>query len=147
MIHRILLAVDDSPDSLAATRVAVEIAHHLHARLRAVHVRSDHGFEAAIETASGDAVEFRRSRAETSLLARVASLAEARGVAVETVLLGGSIGAVLLDAARDWGAELVVIGKSGRLVIGEPYVGSLTRHVLEFADQPVLVVPATAPRH
>ena len=108
-----------------------------------MHVRADHGLEAAIETASGDAVGVRRSQAEPALLARVASLAGARGVAVETVLLGGSIGAVLLDAARDWGAELVVIGKSGRLVIGDPCVGSPTRHVLEFADQPVLVVPAT----
>ena len=77
-----------------------------------------------------------------SLFARVSSLAEAEGVAVDTVLLGGGIGTAILDAARDWGADLVVIGKSARLATGEPYVGALARHVLEFADEPVLVVSA-----
>jgi hypothetical protein len=37
---------------------------------------------------------------------------------------------------------VIVIGRSGGRRSGEPYVGSEVRHVLEFADQPVLVVPA-----
>lgn len=141
MITHILLAVDDSPDSLAATRLAVELALGLGARLRAVHVRADHQFEAAIEAATGSPVGGRRDEAEASLLARVAALAQGRGVVVETVLLAGRVEVALLQAARDWGADLVVIGKSGRAAVGEPYVGSLTRHVLEFAEQPVLVTP------
>ena len=141
MITHILLAVDDSPDSLAATRLAVELALGLGARLRAVHVRADHQFEAAIEAATGSPVGVRRDEAEASLLARVAALAQGRGVVVETVLLAGRVEVALLQAARDWGADLVVIGKSGRAAVGEPYVGSLTRHVLEFAEQPVLVTP------
>lgn len=141
MITHILLAVDDSPDSLAATRLAVELAHGLGARIRAVHVRADHQFEAAIEAATGSPVGVRRDQAEASLLARVAALAQGRGVVVETVLLSGRVEAALLQAARDWSADLVVIGKSGRTAVGEPYVGSLTRHVLEFAEQPVLVTP------
>lgn len=142
MIERILLAVDDSPDSLAATRLAVTLARDLHAELRAVHAVADHQLDAALESATGHPVGARRGHAVASLFARVSSLAEAEGVAVETQLLGGGVGAAILDAARDWGADLVVIGKSARLAAGEPYVGSLTRHVLEFADEPVLVVSA-----
>jgi hypothetical protein len=37
-----------------------------------------------------------------------------------------------------------VIGKSGGRRLGEPYVGSQTAHVLEFADRPVLVVPPSS---
>ena len=142
MIDRILLAVDDSPDSLAATRLAVGLARELHARLRAVHAVADHEVDVALESATGRPVGATRGRAVASLFARVSSLAEAEGVAVDTVLLGGGIGAAILDAARDWGADLVVIGKSARLATGEPYVGALARHVLEFADEPVLVVSA-----
>jgi nucleotide-binding universal stress UspA family protein len=144
VITHILVAVDDSRDSLAATRLAVELARGLGARLRAVHVSADHRLEAAIEAATGTPVGPRRDEAEARLLARVTALAEGAGVTVETVLLTGRVEAALLRAARDWGADLVVIGKSSRSAVGDPYVGSLTRHVLEFAEQPVLVVPVTA---
>ena len=144
MITRILLAVDDSRDSLTATRLAVELAGSLGARLRAVHVTVDHDVEAAITAATGTPVGARRGEAEALLLARVAALAEGAGVVVETALLTGRVEAALLRAARDWDADLVVIGKSGRSALGDPYVGSLTRHVLEFAEQPVLVAPTPA---
>jgi len=53
VIERVLLAVDDSPDSLAAARLAVELAGKLVARLRVVSVSADHVLEAAIEAATG----------------------------------------------------------------------------------------------
>jgi nucleotide-binding universal stress UspA family protein len=81
VIERVLLAVDDSPDSLAAARLAVE-----------------------------------------------------------TDLLTGDVGPAVLDAARAWSADLVIVGRAGRRKSGEPYVGAQTRHVLESAEQPVLVV-------
>jgi nucleotide-binding universal stress UspA family protein len=146
MITRILVAVDDSRDALAATRLAVDLARGLGAQLCAVHVIGDHGVEAAIEAATGTPVGGRRDEAEASLLARVAALAESAGVAVQTVRLTGRVEAALLRAARDWDADLVVIGKSDRGAVGDPYVGSLTRHLLEFAEQPVLVTPATVKR-
>ncbi|MBN9946213.1 universal stress protein, partial [Listeria monocytogenes] len=43
--------------------------------------------------------------------------------------------------AREWQADLVVLGKSSRSASGEPYIGARSRHVLEFADQPVVIVP------
>lgn len=146
MISRILLAVDDSRDSLEATRLAVGLARELGAGLRAVHVSADHGLDTAIEAATGTRVGVRRDQADAALLARVAALAADEGVDVETVLVTGRVEAALLRAAKDWSADLLVIGKSGRAAVGDPYVGSLTRHVLEFAEQPVLVAPGCVPR-
>ncbi len=142
MIERILLAVDDSPDSLAAARLAIELAGTLNARLRIIHVSADHLLDAAVEAASGrPAVGVRRAQSAAAILTRVAGLAEAAGVAAETNLLAGDAGPAILDAVREWQADLVVVGKSARSATGEPYVGTQTRHILEFADQPVLVVP------
>lgn len=142
MIERVLLAIDDSPDSLAATRLAIALAGQCHAQLRVVHVSADHLLDAALAAATGrpGALAGRQTSA-TALLRRVATLAAAAGVDVDTDLLLGDVGAAVLDAARSWPADLVIIGKSTRSVRGEPYVGAQTRHVLEFADQPVLVVP------
>ena len=90
--------------------------------------------------ATGRPIAGRRGHHVASVLARVSSLAEDEGVAVDTQVLSGAVGTAILDAARDWDADVVIIGKSARLATGEPYVGALTRHVLEFADEPVLVV-------
>jgi nucleotide-binding universal stress UspA family protein len=142
VIERILLAVDDSPDALTATRVAVALADRLGARLRAVHVAVDHELSMAVQAASGQSgVEVRTGRSRQSLLSRVAALASRAGVEAETALVAGAVAPTILKAAREWPADLVVIGKSAQGVGGEPYVGSQTRHVLEFAEQPVLVVP------
>lgn len=143
MITRILVAVDDSPEALAAARAAIGLAGPLAATLRAVYVSSDHVLDRALEAASGrPAAEVRRALAAETVLARVSALAEQAGVCVETELLAGDVGAAILEQAREWRADLVVMGRSSRSASGEPYVGIQARHVLEFADQPVLVVPA-----
>lgn len=142
MIERVLLVVDDTPDSLAAARLAVELTSKLHARLRAVAVSADHVLDAAIEVAtSRPSVVARRGQSAAATLARVSALAGAAGVAVEADLLIGDVGPAVLDAARAWKADLVIVGRSARSTSGEPYVGAQTRHLLEFAGQPVLVVP------
>jgi nucleotide-binding universal stress UspA family protein len=146
VITRILVAVHDAPDSLAAARLAVTLAQALRARLRVVHVVADSGLGRQVEAASGrpDA-DARAERARASLLARVSAMADKAGVAVETDVLDGDVAPTLLHDAYSWGADLVVVGKSASSATGDPYVGSQTRHVLEFADQPVLVVPAPVP--
>ena len=46
--------------------------------------------------------------------------------------------------AQAWAADLTVMARSQRRHrAGDPYVGSETAHVLEFTEQPVLVVPRT----
>jgi nucleotide-binding universal stress UspA family protein len=146
VIERVLLAVDDTPDSLAAARLAVQLAASLRARLRVVHVQADRLLDAAVQAASGrPGAGVRREQSTAAMLLRTEELAGRSGVPVETVLAAGPIGAAVLDTARRWPADLIVVGKSTRSASGEPYVGTETRHILEFADQPVLVVPA--PRH
>ncbi|HTY73593.1 MAG TPA: universal stress protein [Actinomycetes bacterium] len=148
MIERVLLAVDDSSPSLAAARLAVGMARSWRLQLRAVSVSSNHALDAALAGAGGqaDAAGARRAMSTGAVLARVTSLAHESGVNVETEMLAGDVGPAILAAARDWNADLIVMGKSARPARGEPYVGSQTRHVLEFADQPVLVVPPQGPR-
>lgn len=129
MIARILLAVDDSADSFAAVRVAVELAGGLGARLRIVHVSAP-GSTAA--RAPGE---------DGAILTRMAAIAAAAGVTAESDLRAGVTGHEVLEAAREWPADLIVLGRAAHHVSGAPYVGAETRHVLEFAEQPVLVVP------
>jgi nucleotide-binding universal stress UspA family protein len=141
MINQILLAVDDSADSFAAASIAIELAKVLGGHLRAVHVTADHILDRALEAASSQpGAALRRADSATTVLTRVAALAATAGVPVETSLLSGDIGQTVLDTARECRADLIVVGRSSHRISGESYVGPQTRHILEFAEQPVLVV-------
>jgi nucleotide-binding universal stress UspA family protein len=140
---RILVAVDDSPAALAAARLAVRLAAEYGAVLRFVHVLGDGELVRALATPAerGQQVDLRRSTASQALLRHVAAEATRAGVRAETVGLEGHPASLLLTDARDWAADLVVLGGSEEHGPGRAYVGTVTRHVLEFADRPVLVVP------
>lgn len=141
MIERVLVAADDSPAGLEAVRWAVELAGTYAAQLRVVHVLADHEVKAALLAAGPPGVGNRRHEAARSLLRHVSRLATRAGVQIETVELTGDPAPAILDQARSWRADLVVIGRGDHRGAGGPWVGKETRMVLEFAEQPVLVVP------
>lgn len=134
MIRRIVAAVDDSPAGLAAAKESFEIATLCKAELRLVHVEP----VTPMEVAPG--VE-RAGSAGKELLDYVVRMAEQAGVAPDVALRHGYAGEQILLAAREWQADLIVIGRRDTGGAGEPYVGGETREVLEFCECPVLVVP------
>jgi nucleotide-binding universal stress UspA family protein len=136
MIRHILLAVEDSPGSLRAARLGIELARASGARVRAVIVVVDHELAGRL----GDGGRRLRDTAD-SVLAYVAGLAADATVPIETVELAGEPAQRVLEQARDWPADLIVIGRCREPGVGRPYVGSQARAILEFAEAPVLVVP------
>jgi nucleotide-binding universal stress UspA family protein len=50
----------------------------------------------------------------------------------------------VLDHARFWAADLVVLGRANRHAPGQPYIGHHTQRILEVAEVPVLTVPPPA---
>jgi nucleotide-binding universal stress UspA family protein len=143
VITQILVAVDDSPASRAAAKLAVYLAAGLGARLRVVHVAVDHELAEALAAATPRSqVPGRVARGREALLTRMSGLATAAGVEVAALLLDGDVVPAVLRDARACGADLVVIGRSARSRHGDPYVGSQARALLELSDVPVVVVPA-----
>lgn len=149
MITRILLAVDDSPAGLAAARVAMALAQTCEADVLAVTVLLDGPLEAQLSGIGGgaessSALRERRGGGQTALLRHVAEIGRAHDVAAATSALIGEPAPTILAEARAYRPDVIVIGRSDRRRAGAPYVGSEVRHVLEFAEVPVLVVPAPA---
>ena len=135
-MNRILLAVDDSPAGLSAARAAVRIASLLRADLRAITVLPP------TVTSTDPAIEEVAEREAASLLAFVDDLAHADGVHVETEVLHGQVARMILGQAALGAFDLIVLGRAGQQHVGERYIGSDVKHVLEFSEVPVLVVPS-----
>lgn len=127
MIERILVAVDDSAPALAAAAVATGLAEDWGAELHFVAVTEP-------EHPAAVAVAHAVRRARDAGLEPRASITD-----------GGPPFEVLLEVAKEWRADLIVMGRSDSRRPGVPYVGSQTEHLLEFADVPVLVVPHAPP--
>jgi nucleotide-binding universal stress UspA family protein len=140
------VAVDDSPAALTAARLAVALADRLGASVRFVHVQGDGELVRRLApTSDGERLSERRTRATRSLLLHVLALAERAEVPADTVSLEGEPAAGILTQARHWGADLLVLGRSGLRRPGQQYVGAVSRNVLELSDVPVLVVPRPGP--
>jgi nucleotide-binding universal stress UspA family protein len=139
---RVLVAADDSPAALRATRLAVAVAATAGCPLLVVTVVRDGTVTRALGQATSEPLSEQRRRAAASSMVRHAlHLAQAAGVVVEGREESGEPGRCLLAVAREWGADLVVIGRSEASSGTFGRVGDVALHVLELSDVPVLVVP------
>jgi len=139
----LLLCVDGSPASTAATHLALRIAVGWNAKVHALFVVEDSGLAARVdEVHDGTGADRRLVEAGEALLARVATLAVDAGVELETTVAAGEPFERILDHARTLRPDFIVMGRTGRRGPGRALVGSEVEHVLEFSECPLIVVPA-----
>jgi nucleotide-binding universal stress UspA family protein len=132
---RILTAVDFSANSLEAFRVAAEMASVHSTSLHLLHVIE------AWPAASGEvAVEFVQ-KANTAVEQLVASLQPGlENVTLTTEVASGRAFDEIVNRARDWRADLIVLGTKGTTSLEEIFLGGTAEHVIKEAPCSVLIV-------
>lgn len=143
---RILLAVDDSPHSAAALH-SVEsrpwppdtVVRVLCAVPRLVPPASEPGYDAAEGMAP--LVE-EAHRHATAFTARVADELRQRSIQAEAIVRDGDPRLVIVDEARDWHADLVLVGSHGRTGLSRWLLGSVAQFVVSHAPCSVEIVRA-----
>jgi len=141
--RHILVPLDGSDTSKRALQEALGLAREQGARLELVHVMEDILFlenEAYINYA-----EVRKSvrAGGEKILAQAQSAVEQAGVPAEQKLLeagGERIASVIVEEARRWPADLIVIGTHGRSGFSRILFGSVAEGVVRTAHIPVLLV-------
>jgi nucleotide-binding universal stress UspA family protein len=146
MYQRILVPIDGSATAERALQEAIKLAAGK-AKLRLIYVIEEtypldaEGYAYIDYTALQDAVRHTGRRA----LAQAAEKARQSGTESETGLLetgGKRVAAVIDDDARQWAADLIVIGTHGRSGISRLLLGSVAEGVVRGASVPVLLVRA-----
>ena len=135
MFSRILIAVDSSEPAQRAVVVGGEVARVAGARVKLLHVV--HPLAAFIGERQSD--ELHPARAAKHLLDRLIKRLP-QDVAAERKVLDGVPAERIIGAARDWGADLVVVGDHNRHVLSRFVLGSVSDEVVRHAPCPVLVV-------
>jgi nucleotide-binding universal stress UspA family protein len=141
---RILLAVDGSPHSLQA---ADEIAHRPWPSGTVVRVLS------AVQAVAPPAVDFglasgvtfdqfqqEQTRNAHELTEDISRRLQAASLRAEATVVDGDPGRVIVDEARNWGADLIVVGSHGHSKLERWLLGSVARSIVDNAPCSVEVV-------
>lgn len=141
MFHRVLIPVDGSATSTKALVAGLQLARESGGRVRLLHFLDDMPYLTGFEY-SAALIQQTRSHAESALKDAMA-VAESAGVPTDMRLvegLGQRLGEVVAQEARDFEADLVVVGTHGRRGLGRVLLGSGAEEVLRLAPVPVLAV-------
>jgi nucleotide-binding universal stress UspA family protein len=137
--RRILVAVDGSDQAGWASDVAGRMAKAFCAKVALVHVVPD---PAAIGPefvySEPNLLALRRQEGEAFLRNAQQRLPE--GLEIQPMLYEGDPARQIVSAAKDWRADLIVIGTHGRGVLGRLLLGSTAESVVRHAPCPVLTV-------
>ncbi|HEV2287848.1 MAG TPA: universal stress protein [Candidatus Acidoferrales bacterium] len=137
---RILIAVDQSAFAAHAANIGIELAKSLGAELAFIHV-----VDTAVASAAPDVglpadklIAMEKEEAKR-LLSAFRERAGTSPLALEFLEMGKPA-TKIVDAAKSWPADLIVIGSHGRGGVERLLLGSVAESVVRHASCPVLVV-------
>ncbi|WP_028453749.1 universal stress protein [Chitinilyticum aquatile] len=144
MYQRILLPVDLSTTCRIALQETLRLASDQHARVRLVHVIDMAQFAwSANEFMDVPRLQESLQESGRKLLDDMAAQVKEAGIDVETRLLeiwGGNLAHALIEEAKAWPAELIVMGTHGYGGLTHMLLGSVAEGVVRHAPVPVLLV-------
>jgi nucleotide-binding universal stress UspA family protein len=149
MYKRILAPVDGSPASALGLREAVRFAKDQRARLRIIHIVDEAVLSQYPESVdiTGRMLEMFLKDGEKTLSDAVA-LARRHGIKAEYVLYKSPTGALadlVLQDAKKWRADIIVMGTHGQSGIQHFFLGSDAETIARSTLLPVLLIHGAPP--
>lgn len=140
MISRILLATDGSEASHRAAEMVADLAKHTGAAVFILHVVSLPDAVTALSALAGGVIQDYVDRTEREALGEALKIVEKARVPVETAVRSGHAAAEIVESARGWKADLVVVGSRGLGEFQSYLLGSVSDRVTHHAPCSVLIV-------
>lgn len=141
---KILIAVDESPHAREAVRWVATRSWPAGTAVRLLNsVRSDLYVTGELYAPAAAELETLidedAQRSEKMIKERAAELT-ARGLSVDMKVTRGDPRFAIVDEAKEWKCDLVVVGSHGRSGLSALFLGSVATHVVAHAPSSVLVV-------
>jgi nucleotide-binding universal stress UspA family protein len=140
-VQRILVPTDFSQPSTEALELAIEFARRFGAELRLFHSREMPAYVFPDAVMPASPVMFQElERTARVELARLEDQVRAQGVVVSSEAAMGMHDQEICRHAKDWGADLIIMGTHGRTGLRHVLLGSVAERVVRRAPCPVLTV-------
>jgi nucleotide-binding universal stress UspA family protein len=144
MYGKILVPVDGSETSARGLNEAIKIAKAQGSQLRLVHIVNEFILDCTFSPGlyAANLIES-LLEAGRAILDTAESAAKREGVNADSVLLesiGGVAANLILDQAKTWQPDLIVMGTHGRRGLARLALGSDAEHVVSASSVPVLLV-------
>ncbi len=146
MYQKILVPVDGSFTSSLALQEAIRLAKQLGACLELVHVYEDAVYLVDENYFNYEELQKTIHSCGEKILVSTAEIVSAADVPVETRLIQSNnerIASILVEEAKRWQAELIVIGTHGHSGFSRLLLGSVAEGVARSASVPVLLIRGT----
>jgi nucleotide-binding universal stress UspA family protein len=137
--QKVLIAVDKSAAAADAIEAGIALAAALNAEISMIHVaepRVVQGAEAGLP--KSEMMEL--ARQEGLSLFNAIREKHALPYAAREIVAGGDPATEIVRAAKEWGADIIVIGTHGRDGVSRLLLGSVAEAAMRHAPCPVLVV-------
>ena len=147
MYQRILAPIDGSATSTFGLDEAIKLAKLTGASLRLIHVVDALTMTTGLLPSAyyADEVPPRKKEVGEQILEQARTRVAASGVKVDTFLFDSKLPRVsetIIEQAKAWNADLIVIGTHGRRGVGRVLLGSDAEQIVRMAPVPVLLVRA-----
>ena len=142
---KILLAVDDSKFSEAATRAVAALIRPQEAQVLLLHIVEPRFYSVPPQMSPGyspETAEIRKEqrKAAEEAVGRNAQALRSAGFQVETRVGEGEPRSGILDIAAEWHADIIVLGSHGRAGLQRLLLGSVAETVARHARCSVMIV-------
>jgi nucleotide-binding universal stress UspA family protein len=145
MFKKILVPIDGSPASNLGLNEAIKLAKDQGAKLRLFHLVDEYVAVSSMDGVTLDTGDLLDALRQTGkkIVAKGEAQARRHGLTPESVMLesfGGRAADFIVQQAKKWGADLIVLGTHGRRGVKRLVMGSDAEQVIRTTPVPVLLV-------
>ncbi len=137
-VRHVVVPADSSPASLQGLALAADVARRTGARVTVVHVRHVPAGTNLSGAVRGP-IEETLNEIEAEVGAAAAEVLDGAGVSWDLVVRSGSPGEQVLEALKEVGGDLVIIGSKRHSSVHNVLLGSTTAYLAAHSPVPVLV--------
>jgi nucleotide-binding universal stress UspA family protein len=140
---KVLLPIDESRSSEQAVREVEKRFGTPDTTVRVLHVVAKFVPPAAALWDAGGSLQAAREQVVSRYRGLVEGVAErltARGITVDTAIRDGDPGKVIVNEAKEWGADLIILGSHGHTRLVRMVIRSVAQYVIDHAPCSVEIV-------
>jgi len=159
MLQKILIATSDSPESSQILKSGLTLAEKFNAKILLLHIlnQTQNSFETMGNQLMGVSYPMMnelavqqyqqewqdREQRGMERLQSYAAQAKEHQIEAETSQDFGDSGAMICKTAKNWSADLIVMGRNQKSALSEFFLGSTSNYVLHHAYCSVMVIQQT----